>query len=168
MYLSKHVNMCKRIHVSILTYKQVNINMYTSYPPLRFGTEGGNIWKRSNIYTWRISAHVYRWSCDSVNQCVYMGVCVCEHAISCVHAIWTHGTMIEWTREHTSRTCVYRRTGEQWVIKCICDHVTSDQCVTYVVVYTGTYEHMSLETCDHMNRCATWACGHVTYERVDT
>ena len=160
--------MCKRIHVSILTYKQVNINMYTSYLPLRFGTEGGNVWKRSNIYTWRISAHVYRWSCDSVNQCVYMGVCVCEHAISCVHAIWTHGTMIEWTREHTSRTCVYRRTGEQWVIKCICDHVTSDQCVTYVVVYTGTYEHMSLETCDHMNRCATWACGHVTYERVDT
>ena len=40
MYLSKHVNMCKRIHVSILTYKHVNIrhdNMYTPYPP--FGLE---------------------------------------------------------------------------------------------------------------------------------
>ena len=32
MYSSKHVNMCKRIHVSILTYKHMNVrhaNMYT-------------------------------------------------------------------------------------------------------------------------------------------
>ena len=34
MYLGKHVSMCKRIHVSVLTYKHVNINMYTPYPPL--------------------------------------------------------------------------------------------------------------------------------------
>ena len=37
MYLGKHVNMCKRVHVSILTYKHVHDNMYTSYPP--FGLE---------------------------------------------------------------------------------------------------------------------------------
>ena len=162
MYWSKHVNMCKRIHVSILTYKHVNINMYTPYPPFGFGTEGGNIWKRSNIYTWRISAHVYR-----VNQCVYMGVCICEHATSCVHAIWAHGTINKWTREHLSRTCVCKRTGDHWVIKCICDRVTSDHVCPYVVVYAGTYEHMSLWTCDHMNRCAAWTCEQVTYEHVE-
>ena len=44
MYWSKHVNMCKRIHVSVLTYKHVNINMYTPYPPFGFGRELGNIW----------------------------------------------------------------------------------------------------------------------------
>ena len=187
--------MCKRIHVSILTYKHVNINMYTPYPPFGFGTEGGNIWKRSKTNTWRISAHVYR-----VNQCVYMGVCICEHATSCVHAKWAHGTINKSTREHMSRTCVYKRTGDHWVIKWhmwSCDQrscVSVCSCVrghvwTYELVTLWSYEQVcgmnmwtsNIWTCRTGNiwKCRTsiiltcwtsniWTCGHITNEHEDT